>query len=114
MEYVGKKLQAGQLALGSPVHSAVKEKPEGAPCKHWAVTWDHTRGLAYLWAAAQIDATIGGRVSADFGNHCWQRWMAASAVLPGPLMRGGEGMFLYPVLCKEGELKSGMKSVCDD
>lgn len=73
MDYLGKKLQAGQLALDSPVQSAVKEKPERAPHRRrtvelWpetglTVAQSHSRNQWHFWQA---------RFCWIFGDHCWQ------------------------------------------
>lgn len=77
MKYLGKKPQAGQLALGFPVQSAVKEKPERALHRRWAVE---------LWpgTAPRLNAP---QSRSRNRWHCWQPcfwwfWLPALARLP--------------------------------
>lgn len=95
MQWVGKTLQEGQLALGS-VQSVVKEKPEGAPHGRWAVTWDRTR--AERTSEPRLKTT-GRRAFDDL----WWFFVSSTGTVRGfcPARLFGQRVFLHPMPNKE-------------
>lgn len=109
MEYLGKKLQAGQLAQGSPGSVCCERETRESTAQ--ALRCDLGPGLTELGSTAEISGTFGRRASADFGDH---RWQGAELLPLSCQARWAESgcLLLFPVPCKQRGTTNENKARC--